>query len=221
MKNGLYFAGRSSSCFISRRFILIDIGIKNSQKWKPAGLWIRIQAFAIDYLVILAYLALLTALMWIINSVSLDISQELFDDALSGQSVIFLVFTIPVILYFALFNSSLWQATPGKRWRNLRVIRPNGESLDRKRALGREILKFIPWELAHTCIWQIRFAPEEPSPMITVGFVLVWILIGINIISLLISPNHQTLYDRLSGSLCSGGTEIQKDLIHPRVLNQV
>ena len=205
MKNGLYSAGRSSFCFISRRFILIDIGNNNHQKWQPAGLWIRIQAFVIDYLVILAYLALFTAIMWIINSISPDISQALFDDPLSGQSVVFLFFTLPVILYFALFDSSLWQATPGKRRRNLRVIRLNGESLDRKRALGREILKFIPWELAHTCIWQIRFSPEEPSPMITVGFILVWILIGMNIISLLISPTHQTLYDRLSGSLVVTG----------------
>lgn len=186
------------------------ISTEKIQIWQPAGLWIRIRAFAIDYLVIVAYLALLTALVWTINLVFPDISQALFDDPLSGQITIIAVFTMPVTLYFAMFDSSLWQATLGKRWRNLRVIRLNGESLDRKRALGRELLKFIPWELAHTCMWQIRFSPQEPSPIITVGFALVWILVVVNIISLLISPTHQTLYDWFSGSYVVTGLRSKK-----------
>lgn len=183
---------------------------ENRQVWQSAGLWIRIQAFAIDYLVILAYLALLTALVWKVNSAFPDILQVLFGDPLSGQITVIVIFTMPVTLYFALFDSSLWQATPGKRWRNLKVIRLNGEGLDRKRALGRELLKFIPWELAHACIWQIRFAPQEPSPMIAAGFVLVWILVGANIISLLISSTHQTLYDRFSGTYVATGSRSKK-----------
>jgi hypothetical protein len=54
--------------------------------------------------------------------------------------------------------------------------------------------------LAHTSIWQIRFAPSASSPLITAGFVLVWILVGTNLVSLLRSRSHQTLYDRRSGT---------------------
>jgi len=41
----------------------------------------------------------------------------------------------------------------------LRVIRTDGARLSKTRALSRTVLKFIPWELTHTLIWQIRFAP--------------------------------------------------------------
>jgi len=80
------------------------------------------------------------------------------------------------------------------------VIDKTGGRLSKSRAFVRTILKFVPWELAHTCIWQFSFATEEPSPLITVGFILVWIIVGANVVSLLRSPSHQTLYDRLAGT---------------------
>jgi hypothetical protein len=46
----------------------------------------------------------------------------------------------------------------------------------------------------------ISFAQQEPSQIITVGFVLVWILVGANIVSLWISPTNQTLYDWLTST---------------------
>jgi len=52
--------------------------------------------------------------------------------------------------------------------------------------------------LAHTCIWQISFAPENPSPLILAGFVLVWLLVGANIVSLVVSKTDQALYDRIA-----------------------
>lgn len=192
--------GCDANYFSGGSFILNTISIENIQKWQSAGLWIRIQAFVMDYLVILVYLALLTALVWTLNSVFPNISKALFDNPLSGQITFTVVLTMPVTLYFALYESSGWQATLGKRWKNLKVVYASGGRLSRTRAVFRTLLKFIPWELAHTCMWQIRFAPQEPSPMITVGFVLVWILVGANIISLQISPTHQALYDRLSGT---------------------
>jgi uncharacterized RDD family membrane protein YckC len=111
-----------------------------------------------------------------------------------------LLITLPVTLYFALGESSTWQATWGKRRQRLTVIGLTGARLSRTQALVRTVLKFIPWELAHTCIWQIRFAPSDSSPLITAGFVLVWILVGANLVSLLRSRSHQTLYDRLAGT---------------------
>lgn len=181
------------------------MNIENVQKSQSAGLWIRIQAFVMDYLVVLVYLVLLTALAWTVNSIFPNISQELFDNPLSAQITVIVLLTMPVILYFAWYESSGWQATLGKRWKNLKVVSATGGRLSRTRAAFRTVLKFVPWELAHTCIWQIRFAPQEPSPMITAGFALVWILVGANIISLLISPTHQTLYDRLSGAYIVAG----------------
>jgi uncharacterized RDD family membrane protein YckC len=173
---------------------------KDDSRPEFAGLWIRILAFGLDYLVIALYIAVITGLLRVANLVYPRLPEVLFSNAASGQLTGFLTLTLPIALYFALCECSPRQATPGKRWRKLKVIRVNGGRLSRARSASRTALKFIPWELAHTCIWQLRFAPPDASPLITLGLVLVWVLVGANIASLLISPTHQTLYDRLSGS---------------------
>jgi uncharacterized RDD family membrane protein YckC len=165
-----------------------------------AGLWVRVLAFAFDYLAIALYLVVITILSLTVTSAFPNLPRVLFGNPGSGQITGFFAITLPVTLYFALLESSAWQATWGKRRQRLKVIRTNGERLSRTRAVGRTVLKFIPWELAHTCIWQVSFAPQGPSPLITAGFALVWILVGANAISLLISKSHQTLYDQLAGT---------------------
>lgn len=166
-----------------------------------AGLWVRITAFAFDYILIAGYLILVVALGSLVNAFSPSIARQVFANPLSGQLASFCLVTLPVSLYFALLEASAWQATWGKRRKRLRVIRTDGTRLSRLRAISRTALKFIPWELAHTCIWQINFAPQEPSPLIAAGFALVWILVGANVVSLLMSRTHQTLYDWLVGTL--------------------
>jgi uncharacterized RDD family membrane protein YckC len=165
-----------------------------------ADLWSRVLAFAFDYLAILLYLIVLFIISLVVSLVLPTIASTMFGNPVSGQIIGFFTLTLPVTLYFALLESSPWQATWGKRRQRLKVICTNGERLTRTRAISRTLLKFIPWELAHTCIWQIRFALQEPSPTIMAGFVLVWILVGINVIKLWLSPTHQTLYDWLAGT---------------------
>ena len=165
-----------------------------------AGFWTRVLAFAYDYLIIALYLAVLVGTGIIINSAFPNTAALLFGNPISGQISGFLTVTLPVTLYFALSEASHWQATWGKRKRRLKVIRTDGEPLSIPHAMGRNLLKFVPWELAHTCIWQISFSPQDPSPLITVGFVLVWVLVGANALSLITTKTHQSLYDRLAGT---------------------
>jgi uncharacterized RDD family membrane protein YckC len=160
----------------------------------------RIKAFALDYVVIAGYLILVIALGVWMNYAGPPFIQALFANRISGQSISFLLVTLPVTLYFTFFESSPWQATWGKHKMELRVIRTGGARLSIAHALGRTLLKFIPWELSHTLIWQLQFAQPESSPMISAGFVLVWILIGANLLSVLMSKTRQTIYDRLAGT---------------------
>ena len=73
----------------------------------------RIGAFLLDYLVIAVYLVLL-----IIMSVGLGfgplrgVFQAMFANPNSSELSAFLLLVLPVILYFALFECSSWQA-PG------------------------------------------------------------------------------------------------------------
>ncbi|GAA5520390.1 hypothetical protein Asal01_00321 [Fodinibius salicampi] len=166
-----------------------------------AGLWIRVKAFSADYLVISLYIAFLVAISILIQSVNHRILQPLFGNPLSGQLSGFVLITLPVTLYFTISESSSHQATWGKRWQAIKVVHNNGERLSRIRALGRTALKFIPWELAHTCIWQMSDSNQEPSPIILIGFILVWILVGIYLLTLLLSSKKQTLYDQFTNVL--------------------
>lgn len=166
-----------------------------------AGLWPRVLAFAVDYLPISAYLVALVVIALVARVAAPGMVSVLFGNPLSGELTGFVLITLPVTLYFALLESSAWQATWGKRRLGLRVTRTDGQRLSRGRSLGRTALKFVPWELAHACIWQVSFAGPRPSPLIFAGFALVWLLVGANLASLVASRKHQTIYDWLSGAL--------------------
>ena len=158
----------------------------------------RIFAFTIDYLVIILYLAILILLGVLFNQMFPNSASFLFKNAFTAQATGFMLITLPISLYFALLEAR--GQTLGKQQRGLKVTRLNGQALGLQLSLGRTVLKFLPWELAHTCIWQLRFE-RLPSEVIVSGFILVWVLVGGNILSLLSNAHHQTLYDKISGTV--------------------
>ena len=161
-----------------------------------AGFWRRVGAFALDYVIILLYLAVLTVAGFLVNSFS-NVSQWLFSERIRAQLTGFLLLTLPISLYFALSESSGRQGTWGKRKLGLKVTNETGGRISLGKSLVRTALKFIPWELSHTLIWSIVFTPEMNSNLVNYGFVLVYTLIGINLACLVMTKKHQTLYDLL------------------------
>jgi uncharacterized RDD family membrane protein YckC len=164
-----------------------------------AKVWQRSGAFLLDY-----HIALL-----VIVSVGLGIGplrntfRAMFADPTISEFSGFLLLVLPVIMYFALLEHSSWQATWGKRKMGLRVTDTHGARLSLPRSLVGSLLKFVPWELTHACLWRIPgwpLAPTTPSPLITAGLVLVWILIGVYLVSMLVSKKHQALYDWIAGT---------------------
>ncbi|MGH2501180.1 MAG: RDD family protein [Ktedonobacterales bacterium] len=167
----------------------------------PAGLWPRVKAFGVDYLFIAAYLIVLTGAVWGLRLTPLrSLLANLYGAPSTAQLTDSLLFDIPVMLYFALFESSAWQATPGKRRIGLRVVTESGQRVGRPRALARIVLKFLPWEIAHTSIWHTPGWPQhaQPTTLNLVGYLAVYALLGVYIVTLLTSRTRQTLYDRLT-----------------------
>lgn len=165
----------------------------------------RLGAFLLDYLLIAAYLVLL-----VIVSVGLgfgplrSVFGILFADPNRSEVSAFLLLVLPVLLYFAVCEHSSWQATWGKRKLGLRVTERSGARLSWPRSLVRSLLKLAPWELTHACLWRIPgwpLAPTTPSPIIIAGLVLVWVLVGAYLVSLLVSKQHQSLYDWIAGTV--------------------
>jgi len=169
-------------------------------KFLYAGLAARIVAFVWDYIILAAYLLVVFAISLGVNAVFPDALAPLLSSALSSQAVGFLLVTLPVTLYFAICESSPWQATWGKRRRGLKVISSGGGRIRFTRALARTLFKFIPWELAHFLIWQVNFSQDNPPAWINAGFVLVWLLVAGNALRIWRSAAKQSFYDWLTGT---------------------
>lgn len=166
------------------------------QTQRAATVGNRVLAFALDYVVMASYLIALALLGFLASQLFPSGMTFLFSTALSAQATSFALVTLPISLYFALLEAR--GSTLGKQQRGLTVRRLNGQTLGLRLSVQRTALKFLPWELSHTCIWQLRFE-QLPSDVIVAGFILVWVLVGGNVLSLLTNVRHQTLYDKILG----------------------
>ncbi len=82
-----------------------------------------------------------------------------------AEAIGFLAVTLPFTLYFALCESSRWQASVGKRIVGLRACRRSGEPLSFARALLRNAIKFLPWEFGHMVAQQASFVGDDAFPL--------------------------------------------------------
>jgi len=174
-----------------------------------AGFIIRLKAFLYDYVFIFAYIVVLFGVNFgiILSAGALEEVSPLFAWPIAKDAIAFLTLILPVTLYFALQESSPHQATWGKRKVGLHVVNADGDRLTRRQALVRSLVKLLPWQIAHTCIYKMGGllpVPAEPSLIVLAGFVLVYVLVGIYIASALISKKHRTPYDWVAGSFVAG-----------------
>jgi len=171
--------------------------------YRYAGFKSRLTGALFDYVIIVIYFVFLTGVFMLFRLKPLQfIPQTLFATPLSGQITVMFMLTLPVILYFSLCESSGYQQTFGKHKAGLKVTGTDGKKLGFPRALLRSVVKFIPWELAHTCIWRIRADGGSSADfVITAGLIFVWLLIIVYIITMVMSKKNQTLYDMIAGSL--------------------
>ncbi len=165
---------------------------------EPVGLVPRAAAFALDYLPIAGYLALLTAVGAGLGSTFPEAVGWAFGQAARAQAIGFALVTLPVGLYFALSEASRWQATWGKRRLGLIVAGPDGGRLGLGRSLARTAVKFVPWELAHAAVWGIALAGGEPAAVHLVLLAAVWTLVGANVAG--IGLGRRASYDVVAGT---------------------
>jgi uncharacterized RDD family membrane protein YckC len=165
----------------------------------------RLKAFAFDYIPICGYILLLAAVTMAVIKIAelIGLSLRWPEKPILADLMAFITLILPVILYFTLQEGSPKQATWGKRKAGIRVVNAHGETLTKRQAFVRSLVKFLPWQIAHTSIYHIEglpFAPVEPSPFVMAGFVLAYLLVGIYIASALISKKHRAPYDWATGS---------------------
>lgn len=116
-----------------------------------AGLFARrAGAYGVDYAVIAAYALALAG-------VTLGVAPSLQLSNAAGYGVGLATLTGPVILVFAALEAR-FGATPGKAALGLRV-RSGAARPGFAPSLVRNVIKFLPWEIAHMGIW---LTPGQP-----------------------------------------------------------
>ncbi len=156
----------------------------------------RIFAWTIDFGIIVLYAILLFA----VTSLFFDVRQAGLNPYF-GQLIGFLTLTLPVITYSYLTEKGNWKATIGKRVLNLIVLTP--ENKTNKSILIRNLLKYLPWELAHTGVhWIIYFESVGRETPIWTWIILIvpQVLVIVYFISIILSKGQASVYDRISGT---------------------
>lgn len=155
---------------------------------RPASAARRAGAFCIDYLAIVLWAGGLFALSPLLPSMW-------FGTPVRAHVASFLLMTLPVTLGFAISEASSWHASPGKRALGLRVVHGDGDP-GFGRALGRNALKFLPWELAHTFVHR---ADTWPEAVVVGGSSIAMALMVVGVVPVLATASRRAVWDRMAG----------------------
>ena len=114
---------------------------------------------------------------------------------------IFLTISLPIWLYFILFESGPRQATLGKSLLGLQVSDVVGNPLKRPRATLRTASKLAFFEIGHLTLLYPTPLFDDPEPSFRFGIIVVMALMVIYFVVALVTPRHQSLHDLVARTL--------------------
>ncbi len=164
----------------------------------------RLLAFLVDYGVMVLFVVVISAVGFAIRS-QLGVTSSgsmTFQQRLLAQALVFATVMLPILLYFAVSESSRWQATIGKRVLRLQVTDDHGGRPRLLRTLLRTAVKFSPWELAHTGVWHVPGTPfvSEPAAF-SYGIWITALLLALWWFASIWLGDGRTPYDRVAGTV--------------------
>lgn len=129
-----------------------------------AGFWLRAAAYLVDVL-LLTVIGVATILMPLFAKGAIPSNDPWFLFQGSSRQVIAINLLIYMLswLYFASFESSSWQATPGKKMLGLVVTDLAGRRVSFARASGRFFAKFISQFLLFLGFVLAGFTPRKQA----------------------------------------------------------
>jgi uncharacterized RDD family membrane protein YckC len=162
----------------------------------------RLAALGVDYGVIVAYLGVL-GLAGALGRAAGALPGRVTTPAgrIAAQVVAVAVLTVPVTLWFARWEAAPRGATPGKRLLGLRVATLDGRGLSPRRSLLRSPVRVaVPWELAHTGVWNSLAWPGPEAPVNAALFAAANGVLVANL-AMLFAGARRPLYDRIAGTV--------------------
>ncbi|MDQ3455758.1 MAG: RDD family protein [Actinomycetota bacterium] len=163
----------------------------------PAPGWLRLRASGADYVVIVGWLAILTAAGFAIRPLLPPQSGAL--SPVAADAVAFLFSVLPVWVYLSVTEGGALQATWGKRWTRLRVIAADGGEPGPGRAVIRNAVKLLPWELAHLAVARLILGVDQ---QVTIGvtYALSVLIPVVSVVMMARDPLRRALHDRVAGT---------------------
>lgn len=150
----------------------------------------------IDYSCIILYALLLLGIAMLLQL------QDIVLSPLAGQLLGIFTLTIPVVTCFILWEKSPYRGTPGKRIAGLMVL-SNDPSKRTTGVILRNVIKFLPWEIAHTGVhWLLyynRIGVDIPS-WVMVLLIVPQVMLFVYLLSIPLDKKGRSVYDRCSGT---------------------
>ncbi len=159
----------------------------------------RIIAFIVDYVIIILYALVLSGISMLVFLFSG--TEPAISDPVVGQLIGFFTLTLPVFLYFYLFERGSGSATIGKR--KMGLVVKNYQSKYSNPVFIRTALKLIPWEIAHTGVhWVFYFSQQAKNTPLWVLIILIvpQLIVIAYIISIFVSKGRRSIYDAVAGT---------------------
>ena len=153
------------------------------------GFWIRVGANVIDGVVLLIASSILVGMLRIAFP---DASSEVEYSAFSGSLLI-------KVVYAAFLHASSWQATIGKKALGMKVVDYSGERIPFGRAVGREIVLFLPLFILAIGVGMGVAVPATHIATFIVLFVVFIPVIGVMVVGW--TKRKQGLHDRIVETL--------------------
>jgi len=155
----------------------------------------RILAWTIDFGIIVLYAVLLFA------GTSLLLDVKPVSNPFVGQLIGFFTLTLPVFTYSYLTEKGKRKATIGKSLVKLEVVA--GHNNRTKSVLLRNVLKYLPWELAHIGVhWIVYYASKGLETPIWIWMTLIvpQVMMFVYFVSVVVSRGQSSIYDRISNT---------------------
>lgn len=151
--------------------------------------WRRLAAAALDLAVVAGWAAFAAVVGMVLRSYEVTLSATGWD------VVAFVTLVLPVTLTFALQEASQNRATFGKRRLGLEVVDSRGRRLGFGRSALRSGIKFLPWQMAHTSVFQLL---ESPTAGFLVLSVAAQVLALGSVVALFVDRRQRALHDWLA-----------------------
>ncbi len=171
---------------------------RSRSELEPANIIRRGAAFLLDSLLILVFALFVLLLSIGVDSI-IPFHAKMEQSYLFRHAISLVTLTLPVILFFTALEKGKHRATPGKKWMEIKL----SETGERSSCLLRNILKFLPWEIAHTTyhLYPDFFLTGEITGIGEVfGISLSYLLMLIYIATVLFRRDKKAPHDLISGT---------------------